>query len=103
VTYRRFACSAGDVLTVQLQSDSRLIRRTQVVRAYELDRQVGMIGVGPEDLDVLRVPLRPTRNGSCVVTFRVARTYVPARVEHGSTDTRALGIRFLSFSVSGRP
>jgi hypothetical protein len=30
----------------------------------------------------------------------MAQTRVPARVEPGSTDTRHLGARFLSFSVS---
>jgi hypothetical protein len=43
------------------------------------------------------VPLEAGPGHVCSVTFRVAKTLVPADVIPGSTDTRPLGVHFLRF------
>jgi hypothetical protein len=86
-SYRRYAC-AGGTLRVGLGSDPQLFRRPQRVEAFENGRLAGRASVPPAGGATLRVPLR----SPCIVRFRVATTKVPG---HG--DTRALGVRFLSF------
>jgi hypothetical protein len=98
-TYRQFACDGGQLL-VTLGSDAQLFHQPQVVEALERGRRVGVARVQPNATSTLRVPLIPAPNGACVVRFRVSRTLVPALVLRNSTDTRALGIRFLGFKVT---
>jgi hypothetical protein len=97
VTYRRLDCPGGTV-AVSVGSDPSLFRHAQVVRAYEGSRLVAGTSVAPAAQGVLRVPLRRGSDGSCVVRFVVQRTTVPARVVRGSTDRRALGLHFLTFT-----
>jgi hypothetical protein len=98
--YTRFACTGG-VLTVHLQSDDKLFRRDQIVQAYENGRLEGRARLQPGKTTELRVPLQRGAGGSCVVRFRAAYTLVPAHVQRGSTDRRALGARYVAFAVSG--
>jgi hypothetical protein len=88
------------MLTVTLGSDSHLFKDLQLVRAYVRGRPAGSALVAPQGTAKLHVPLRRGPHGACTVRFTMAQTRVPARVEPGSTDTRHLGARFLSFSVS---
>jgi hypothetical protein len=46
----------------------------------------------------LTVALTPDAARTCRVTFVLARALVPAHVEAGSTDSRALGVHFLAFA-----
>jgi hypothetical protein len=97
-TYRRFDC-AGGRLGVELGSDPQLFDRPQLVEARERGRVVGRARVAPTGTTLLRVPLLPSADGSCTVSFTVPRTRVPARVQPGATDTRALGARFVGFHL----
>ena len=98
--YRQFDCHGGR-LAVTLGSDPHLFHRAQVVEAFERGRRVGSARVQPATTTTLRVPLLPSPSGVCVVRFRASRTLVPALVLRGSTDTRRLGARFVSFVVTG--
>jgi len=99
VTYQRVEC-AGGRLSLQLGSDPKLFRSVQTVVAREDGRIVGTARIAPTAQRTLVVPLTPGARGRCSVRFSVARTGVPALVEPGSTDTRHLGARFLSFRYS---
>jgi hypothetical protein len=92
-TYTRFRCRPGRTLLVRVAGDTRLIATASTVtvegRSYR---------VLPGIERTLTVPLHPV-GSRCVVRFRVAPVAVPARVQPGSTDTRALGLRFLDFTV----
>ncbi len=97
VTYTHRRCDGGYV-SVVLQEDQRLFATDQVVTATAGGRVVGQIRVPPDGEEHrFLVPLARTPAGLCTATFTSARVRVPARVEPGSTDTRALGIRFLQF------
>ena len=89
VTYQRVECTGG-MLAVQLQGDARLFTRPQT-RRRDRRRRGRRPGADPgrRPRPGCRVPLRPAANGRCTVRFTVGRTRVPARVEPGSTDTRA--------------
>jgi hypothetical protein len=95
VTYTRRECDGGTV-DVRLASDPDLYSTTQVVTAAVAGRPAGRVGVAPTGRADLRVPLRPSPGKTCVVRFRTAEVRVPAVVHPGSTDTRPLGVRFLS-------
>jgi hypothetical protein len=95
VTYSRFNCVGGSVTAV-LSSDASLFRRRQTVTARSGARSFS-ITFAPTKTVSLRVPLYPNAAGSCRVVFTVTPTAVPATAEPGSTDTRLLGARFLSF------
>ena len=97
--YRRYDCTGG-TLRVELGSDPQLFRTAQIVAASVRGRPAGIAVVSPTKTTVLNVPLQPSADGTCRVSFRVARTAEPARIVRGSTDTRHLGIRFLSFRVT---
>jgi glycosyltransferase involved in cell wall biosynthesis len=94
-TYTRFHCSGG-TLRVSLASDTRLFLRPQTVTAAGRS-----ITFEPSQKPTFAVPLRPGAEGRCRVVFHVSPTAVPALVEPGSSDTRRLGVYFLSFSFSG--
>ena len=97
VTYTRRRCTGGFV-SVVLQSDQSLFSNDQTVTALEGGRVVGQINVPPDgNTHRFLVPLQRDAGQLCTASFRVARLRVPARVEPGSTDTRALGIHFLQF------
>jgi len=101
VTYRRRRCRGGRI-EVALQSDPRLYDTAQTVTATEAGRAVARVEVPPDSsVRNLDVPLQP-RAGTCVVGFTIAQVRVPARVERGATDTRALGVRFLGVAYSTR-
>jgi glycosyltransferase involved in cell wall biosynthesis len=95
VTYSRFNCVGGS-LTVVLSSDASLFRRRQTVTARSGPRSFS-VTFAPTKTASLRVPLYVSPAGSCRVVFTVTPTAVPAKAEPGSTDTRPLGARFLSF------
>jgi hypothetical protein len=92
VTYLHRRCTGGYV-SVLLQSDQQLFAGDQRVTAD------GRSVLVPPDGQPHRflVPLQPVSGDQCVAHFTVARTLVPAQVEQGSTDNRALGIRFVRF------
>jgi hypothetical protein len=88
-TYTRFRCRGG-TLTVLLESDPKLFRRTQAVAASS----GGAItrGTIPQlGQRRLVVPLRP-RSGRCEVRFTIRPTAVP-----GAGDPRRLGTHFRGF------
>ncbi len=99
VTYRRLRCTGGQ-LTVRLGTDAHLFSGNQVVTATEQGKVVGSIEVAPTDQPILGVPLDPDAHGVCTVTFSMATVRIPARVQPGSTDKRALGAHFLAFDFS---
>jgi hypothetical protein len=97
VTYTRRECTGGYV-SVVLQSDRALFSTPQLVTATAGGRRVGGISVPPTGDEIrFLVPLEVGADGMCTVRFTSARTLVPAHVEPGSTDKRALGTRFLQF------
>jgi 4-amino-4-deoxy-L-arabinose transferase-like glycosyltransferase len=90
VTWTRERCRGG-TLTVTLSSDPNLFDEPQVVTAYVGGDIVGRVEVPPDgdaELSVAAVP----EDGTCRVTFRVARTKVP-----GGGDDRELGAHFMTF------
>ncbi|MGZ4333395.1 MAG: hypothetical protein ACXVRJ_03895 [Gaiellaceae bacterium] len=97
--FRTFDCRGGS-LAVTLGSDAHLFRSSQLVQATVRGRLVATAVVSPFKETVMHVPLQRGPHGSCTVRFRIPRTRVPAKVLVGSSDTRHLGIRFLSFEVS---
>lgn len=97
-TYHRYDC-AGGRLRVELGSDPELFDRPQLVEAREHGRIVGRARVATTGTTVLQIPLLPGADRSCTVSFLISHTKVPARVHPGSTDTRALGVRFVGFQV----
>jgi hypothetical protein len=100
-TYRRYECTGGSV-RVGLQQDPNLVASAQQVVARSRGTRLAATTVGRlDERPSLLVPLRPLRNGSCEVTFAVAPTAVPAEVEHGSDDTRRLGIRVTALEYRG--
>jgi hypothetical protein len=96
VTYQRVECTGGKV-AVTLQGDVKLFPDGQTVVASEAGAVVGRTRVPANGQTTLTVPLHPAANGRCVVDFTVGHTRVPARVEPGSSDPRALGAHFLNF------
>ena len=97
VTYSRLGCSGG-TLSLALASDPALFQSAQTVVARTGGRLVGRVRIEPTSRATLTIPVNPTPGTRrCVVRFEVERTLVPAQVEPGSTDTRALGALFVSF------
>jgi hypothetical protein len=96
VRYVRRECTGGFV-SVQLQSDPSLYTTDQVVTA-RAGKQVRSISIAPSTDPVPFVaPLQRHANGTCSVDFTTAKLRVPAKVQLGSTDKRALGVHFLHF------
>jgi hypothetical protein len=95
VVYTRTHCTGGR-LTVTLETDGQLFRTGQPVVAREHGRIVGRVVVPNDRTATLTVPLLP-RGGVCEVDLTAATTRVPARVQAGSTDTRALAAHYLGF------
>jgi hypothetical protein len=100
-SYRRYDCIGGR-LRVELGSDRGLFDgRVTTVEARERGRLVGRARVRSARTSVLSLPLLPSAHDTCNVAFRVSPTRVPAVAQPGSTDSRALGVRFLGFHVGG--
>lgn len=97
-TYERFDCGGG-VLEATLGSDPLLFEDSQVVDVFPAGRPEVSISVQPGGSSTVHVPLDPRPDHTCFVRFVARRTRVPAKVEPSSTDTRALGVRFLRFQV----
>jgi len=95
VTWKRRRCRGGE-LVVSLSSDPSLFVSSQTVHASVAGRRVARARLAPNTQAKLRVPLEPGRE-TCVVTFRVAPTAVPAEVLSGSSDRRELGAHFNVF------
>ena len=96
--YDRYDCDGGS-LRLRLEQDLGLVSRQQRVVARDADGRV----LARRTLDPRRegpvtwtIPLEG-EDGRCSVRFEVAPTVVPADVLPGSEDTRALGVRVLSF------
>ncbi len=101
VTYTRLRCGGGE-LSVELASDPALFQSAQTVVATVAGKPVGRARIDPTGRSTLTVPVVPAPGtGRCAVRFDVERTLVPAQVEPGSTDTRALGALFVSFDYRG--
>jgi hypothetical protein len=97
VTYTRLRCSGGR-LSVGFASDPALFQSAQTVVARVGGTLVGRVRIDPTSRPTLTIPVVPTPGTDrCVAHFVVGRTLVPAQVEPGSTDTRALGALFVSF------
>jgi hypothetical protein len=97
VTYRRARCTGGH-LVVALGTDEHLFDSTQVVTATEGGRPAGRISLLPTEQKPFIVRLHPDAAGMCLVRFTMSKLRVPARVQPGSTDHRALGAHFLTFN-----
>jgi hypothetical protein len=100
MTYTRFHCVGGRLIAT-LASDASLFRGRQTVTARSGDAKVA-VTFKPTATASLAVPLHPGKNGTCTAIFTVDRTAIPALVERGNRDTRALGARFLSFRYTPR-
>jgi hypothetical protein len=97
VTYTRLGCTGGSV-AVRLESDPSLFTKPQTVTAAVAGRTVAKTTVPPGAIRELRAPLE-RRDRTCVVTFTVSPTAVPAVVTGGQNpDSRVLGIHFTRFS-----
>lgn len=93
VTYLRRRCSRGYVSAL-LQSDEQLFDADQNVS----DGRGHRVAVPPDGQSHrFLVPLRRGPGHTCTARFTVSTLRVPARVQPGSTDTRALGIHFQRF------
>jgi len=95
VTWRRRLCRGGD-LVVSLSSDPSLFDSPQTVLALVDGEQVSQVKLEPNTQAKLRVPL-PSGRDTCIATFRVTPTAVPADVLPGSADRRELGAHFNAF------
>ena len=95
VTWKRRRCRGGKLI-VSLSSDPSLFESSQTVHALVPGRRVASVRLEPNAQAKLRVPLEPGRE-TCVVTFRVAPTAIPAEVLSGTTDRRELGAHFNVF------
>lgn len=100
VTYHRFSCTGG-VLSVRMGTDANLFSADQVVSVRENGRVLTTVRIAPAAQPTVRVPLRPRRR-VCTVRFVAALTRVPAEVQPGNTDTRALAVHYYSFVYSSR-
>ncbi len=96
VIWERRRCRGGE-LVVSLSSDPSLFASPQTVQASVRGRQVAGVRLEPNKQAKLRVPLE-SGGETCVVTFRVTPTAVPAELLEGSTDRRALGAHFNAFA-----
>ena len=99
-TYRRYDCSRRPARGRVGQRSRASSTGRSWSRRTSSGRLVGRACVPPTGDDDAACSAAPCRGGSCLVSFRVARTRVPARVQPGATDTRALGARFVGFSVA---
>jgi Dolichyl-phosphate-mannose-protein mannosyltransferase len=97
VTYQRVEC-AGGTLAVQLEGDRNLFLTPRTVVASERGVVVGRATVPVTGTTWLKVPLWASKDHTCAVGFTVSDTTVPAKVQPGSVDTRALGVHFLQLS-----
>ena len=78
------------------------------VSQYDTVRLIRMVGRGgrtsvvipPAEQVTMVVPLRPDAANRCEVTFTSRLLRVPAKVQTGSKDTRALGAHFYAFDYS---
>jgi hypothetical protein len=95
VTWRRRLCRGGE-LVVSLSSDPSLFESPQAVHAFVDGKRVARAQLEPNTQAKLRVPLESGKD-TCVVTFRVDPTAVPAEVLAGSKDRRELGAHFNAF------
>jgi 4-amino-4-deoxy-L-arabinose transferase-like glycosyltransferase len=99
VRYTRHDCRGGHV-AVLLQSDPSLFTAPQTVTAFVGGHGVAQVRVSPTEPRELTVPLRPAA-GSCIATFSVRPTAIPAQVTKGQNpDTRVLGIHFSRFTYT---
>ena len=95
--YTRLDCKGGSV-TVQLQSDPGLFTKPTTVAATVLGREVAKVKLAPTATRLLTVPLE-RHEGTCVATFSVSPTAVPATVTEGENpDPRELGAHFTRFT-----
>ena len=81
---------------MSLSSDPSLFESPQRVDAFVSGRRVAGARLDPNEASKLRVPLESGQE-TCVVTFRVTPTAVPADVLPGSIDRRELGAHFNVF------
>jgi len=95
VTWKRRLCRGGE-LVVSLSSDPSLFDSPQTVHASVDGERIAQVKLEPNRQAKLRVPLESGQE-TCVVTFRVVPTAVPADVLPGSNDRRELGAHFNAF------
>ena len=97
-SYTRFACDGGE-LEVTISSDAGIHQELQTVRALNGETELARATVDPAAATTsLIVPLIST-DGACGVQFVVSPTVVPAEVSE-LPDTRALGVRFDTFTYA---
>jgi hypothetical protein len=96
-TYTRYRCSPGSTLLATVQGDARLIPDDSTLTAASGGKRVSYT-LPAGRTETVRIPLVPA-GSRCVVHFAISPVALPLVVEPPSTDTRALGLRFLSFAV----
>jgi hypothetical protein len=98
VTWRLLRCRPG-TLTAALHSDPSWgsFLAVQTVTATSAGRQAS-VRFRPEDRATLPIRVSPRADGTCVATFTVSPTAVPADEIPGSTDERELGTHFDAFA-----
>jgi hypothetical protein len=98
VAYTRYGCAGGSVSAI-VMSDPILHPGPITIVATSGARGVASFRLPPHPrIHVIRARAI-SQNGACAITYSIP-TAVPAEKEAGSTDTRALGVRFLSFRYS---
>jgi hypothetical protein len=101
VTYTRYGCSGGTV-TARLLSDRVVHPDPMTIIATSGTKQTGRLVVRPGLSSHLLKARAISHDGVCSISYAVP-TVVPSQTVPGNTDTRALGIRFLSFAYSPSP
>jgi Dolichyl-phosphate-mannose-protein mannosyltransferase len=97
-TYTRYRCRSGQTLRATVSGDPNLIRVDSTLRVTTAGGRHFTYSIPKGRTRTVRIPLVP-HGSRCLVRFAVAPVAQPAVVAPPSTDTRVLGLRFLSFAV----
>jgi Dolichyl-phosphate-mannose-protein mannosyltransferase len=96
VTWIRRRCRTGRLL-VSISSDDQLFFRPQTIVAQTNSGATARVRFQPKAMPVLKIPLAPSRDGTCRAVFTVTPTAIPHRVDPQRTDRRVLGAHFNRF------
>jgi glycosyltransferase involved in cell wall biosynthesis len=92
----RTNCHPG-TLAVKVSSDAKLFAGTTSTVTITGTTTARTVHVAPTAVDQPIVVRLVPAGGTCQVDFAVSPTRVPAKYEHGATDTRRLGLHFTPF------
>ena len=96
VSWTRTSCRPG-TLAVKVSGDARLFAGTTSTMTISGTTATRTVHVVPTAVDEPIVVQLTPAGTTCRVDFAVSPTRVPARYEHGTTDTRRLGLHFTPF------